>query len=845
MRDLCFVVICCTWIVTSCVSEKVTGENNDDATRASEGKNISIAVRVPRNSVSTYSVEAGNDDENHIDTLFVRILENDVLKDIRKFYGTDLQLVGSSNDSIVQVAFELDNLGGGIVTAEVFANRMEIAPVSGEIPLPDKNDKTTWFMMSGAAVLTHNGIAYGGTVHMVRDVAKLRVRISKHPNCLPSDLVIDYDQIKVEVLQAPDRTQLMPPPPVSTPAGLTYIANYSSRMGNALRSETPILSFNGGQIDSLYINENYLDNSAYNSTNITRVKITLPSHEPNMPVKTVDYTYDLYTEGGYQLKRNHIYILDIKVAGQSLDPLVTVDVLPWEDVNIIGDIHGAYLTIDPPRVYLLPCHTGNNPATVPYTTDCSSVTLDWSEVNPAHHIDASVSFIQGSEGDIRIFWMGQGAPDYSFVDTMYVIAGNIAKAVILEYNVPSGNFGNWVGTFHRWNQTGERIIKMRNTGQWTATVMQGADFIRLNGENTTDTGWGTSSAALGNDVGFDANYPVSGAATSISGTGVIYFRVGMAGPLAYVGAQPRYGLIEVTGDEGVKKIYVRQGEEADYVMRRDDPNPADAGDPRQYAVRFSPFNLTDPLRGTGGDDISFHNDISFGGAFDSRMFTDYPTQAGYFFQWNTGVGGVLKAYSPVNSIQAVSGWVTASKASWERLLEPCPPGYRHPSDSLRSPLTSEIRQSWYATPNSDTYGPAHPAGIVLDNSVWGYYADGFFDRLTVGTSPNAVDSTTVGYDSSDLAEPGNAEVAYSGRLIYNPVTYASLFLPASGVRADANGALTSAGDMGGYWTNSPNGNNGWAFYFTPTSFYGYNNAHQSNGISVRCVKNEFGLPGSY
>jgi hypothetical protein len=280
-------------------------------------------------------------------------------------------------------------------------------------------------------------------------------------------------------------------------------------------------------------------------------------------------------------------------------------------------------------------------------------------------------------------------------------------------------------------------------------------------------------------------------------------------------------------------------------MRREDPNPADAGNPRQYAARFSPFNLTDPLRGIGGSDVSFHNDISFGGVFDSRMFTDYPTQAGYFFQWNSGVGGVLKAYSPVNSIQAVSGWVTASKVSWERSLEPCPPGYRHPSDSLRSPLTSEIRQSWYATPNSDTYGPVHPAGIVLDNSVWGYYADGFFDRLTVGTSPDAVDSTTVGYDSSDLAEPGNAEVAYSGRLIYNPVTYASLFLPAPGVRANADGALTNAGDMGVYWTNSPNGSNGWAFYFTPASFYGYNNAHQSNGISVRCVKNEFGLPGSY
>jgi hypothetical protein len=318
----------------------------------------------------------------------------------------------------------------------------------------------------------------------------------------------------------------------------------------------------------------------------------------------------------------------------------------------------------------------------------------------------------------------------------------------------------------------------------------------------------------------------------------------MKSALAHIGAQPRYGIIEITTNDGVHKIYVRQGEEADYVMHPDDPNPADANNKRYYAMKFSPFNLADKLRGTGGNDISHHNDILFGGAFDDLIFTGYPTQAGYFFQWNSGAGSYRKAFNPVNTIQAITGWETASKAGWDRSFDPCPQGYRHPGDSLQSPLTSEIRQSWYATPNSDTYGPSHPAGIALDNSVWGYYADGFFDRLAVGASPNGIDSTTVSFNPSDLAAQTNTEVAYAGLLIYNPVSGASLFLPAPGLRESSGGALTNAGAMAAYRTNTVNGANGWAFYLTPTSFYGYNNAHQSAGTSVRCVKFDFGLPGS-
>jgi len=800
---------------------------------------VHLAVRVPRNSIFTYANEAGSVDENHIDTLFVKIFADNVYMETRKFWDNDLQPQVGTNDSIVDVAFETDVLmGSTIASVEVFANRIDVEPITDEIPLPDSGTASTCFLMSGKGALSYDGDVYRDTIHLVRNVAKLRILLDKSTNCIPANLIILYEQTTVEVLQVPDRTLLFepspPPPPIVPPTGLAYI-NYSPRTGNDLRPETkPWTSFNGGQIDSLYLNENYLNNSDYNASNITQVKITVRTQEPNMPINSAEYTFPIFTEGSYQIKRNHIYTLDLKIAGQSTTPFVTLGMTPWNDEDVSGDIYGSTLNLDRSTVKLMPVHTQSNPAIVNYETDNTSIRLDWSRVNPAHNIDTTTMFLYGRNGEIRFSWVGDGAPDYSFRDTLYVITGNIEKVVVLEYDISGGNFGPWVGTFHRWDQTGERIIKIRNTGEWQATVTQGASFIRLNGAGTTDANWGTSLAALGNDLGFDADYPVAGSAVSLSGHGIIYFRVGITDSLAYWGAAPRYGVIEITTDNGVRKIYVRQGEEADYVMRESDPNPAINEPNRPYAARFAPFNLADPLRGTGGNNISMHNYMALVGVMDSLKFTDYPTQAGYFFQWNLGAGSDLKAYNPVNALLSISGWQTSAKPSWIRRLEPCPVDYRHPNDSLQNPATSEIRQSWYATPN------------ILNNSVWGFYADGFFDRLTVGQSPNGVDSTAVSYNPSNLADPLNAEIAYAGRLVYNPSNNASLFLPAPGIRAEVigSGALTHAGDIGAYWTSSMNSVNGWAFYFTPTSFYSFGAAHQSTGISIRCVKYGWGLPGS-
>jgi hypothetical protein len=105
-----------------------------------------------------------------------------------------------------------------------------------------------------------------------------------------------------------------------------------------------------------------------------------------------------------------------------------------------------------------------------------------------------------------------------------------------------------------------------------------------------------------------------------------------------------------------------------------------------------------------------------------------------------------------------------------------------------------------------------------DNAVWGYLADGFFDR-------GALSNNTVG---------SGTEVAYRGQLFYNSITNASVFIPASGLRNYNTGQLLYAGNNGFYWSRSSyNGSNGWNLYVAGGT-YPSNNT-RTYGFSVRCV----------
>ena len=341
---------------------------------------------------------------------------------------------------------------------------------------------------------------------------------------------------------------------------------------------------------------------------------------------------------------------------------------------------------------------------------------------------------------------------------------------------PATTFGftPWVGTFHRHNEKGERIIYSGHTGPWTATV---DDQNNTGAFVILDTGGGNIYGKLidmlvngnpGNPE--DPANQLSGNTKTVSGTGNILFRVGLTG--TYGINQVRYATITLTHSSGSSKLYVRQGEEPQYAPGTNS------------GVKWSPYNL-----GNTGNPNEY-------GA-NSNGFVDYPTKAGYFYKWNHLNAGTPTAYTPIDPLSP--SWSTVSGSGLV-----CPSGYRLPSGN--SGTNGEM-------------GQLVSISLSLPLSL-GYYADGFFDRRPIDSSVGAVSVK-------------NNNVAYFGKLFYNSTSRASLFFPFAGNRV--NGELFNAGSQGSYWSNSSY-NTTDAYSLFLTTITEQSNISKDEGYSVRCVQ---------
>ena len=432
---------------------------------------------------------------------------------------------------------------------------------------------------------------------------------------------------------------------------------------------------------------------------------------------------------------------------------------------------------------------------------------------------------------------------YSYTMTM-----TIGNSPNITENIPT-NFLTYVGAFWKKNQTGERLIRLPRMsngtidGVWTAQVIEGRNWILLDTLMTTDpnVGWrsGANEASVqdGNDPLFESNPDrqlspptastfVCGVVSPSGGNDQIYFRIGASSQYTPTSTNPvRYGVVLLTygNNKYRNRIWIRQGEDPDFLMRKGDPDLTGVNIPaggRPNVAKFSPYNLTDPNKNTATAYGATNNILAVNGA----TFVDYPSKAGYFFQWRS-----RQAFHPTSSI---SGWGSAgtvtAATTWNTNWETCPSGYRRPTDITATGTNdSEMRQTLWIT----GVGAQIPSTNNTDNIVWGYYADGYFDRRQIvqGVTANPALLTAV-------ASPG-AEVAYRGMLFYNKYNNASLFFPVTGYIP--NGTLTQAGKSGHSWTKTNVGTQTLQIGFDPTApaISNMNNQPSDYAYPIRCVVN--------
>jgi len=410
---------------------------------------------------------------------------------------------------------------------------------------------------------------------------------------------------------------------------------------------------------------------------------------------------------------------------------------------------------------------------------------------------------------------------------------------------PVPNVPIYAGAFWKANQTGERVIRigvgaanLGNSGPWTATVSwldnqwnpgTGDGIVLAHGLATPNTLY---TANPGNAE----NYKVPGNSTMISGTvapnGHIEFRIGLQQPYTINTenrtANPvRYAVVFITYGNGKwRRIFIRQGEAADYLMR-----PQDAGNglsgvtPRPNAKKFMPYNLKH-----AANNIPTGTNAPPNFSTGSGVFVDYPSMLGYMFSFNVFIGtpsynGFL--FSPWAPGQLdISDWWSNTSA------ETCPTGYRRPTDGpINSAGTgaisvSEMRQSLWVNPPS-----GQTSANVVDNSSGGLYADGYYDRGIINN--NSIGQNVVYYNYGAPSPPSILQIynASAGRLFFNPVTNASIFFPAAGdIVSDSQGLIQNIGILGGYWTSTAyaiNGNN------RNASFLYFNSASDASSSAMR------------
>lgn len=436
-----------------------------------------------------------------------------------------------------------------------------------------------------------------------------------------------------------------------------------------------------------------------------------------------------------------------------------------------------------------------------------------------------------------------------------ITAGGLTRTVSVSITDTGTNssdkigYFEYVGAFWRNDQVGERVITGRSTGTWTAEIVSGREWAVLGVGKSMDKG-------IYENPDDAENYPVDGDSYIVSGTGEVNFRIGAKSQNS---GAPRYGRVRIitTSNSGstTAYIYLRQGEEADYLMRPQDVGKNNYGtesswgenEPRPLANKILPYNVT-AANITGGSNLSNQTKIGK----QQGVLVEYPTQAGAFFFWGESASTVY-AIHPVNGTGSFgSSWSnTISNVYWDSLdQDVCPPGYRRPNNGTTG-STGKYDSAEYSEMMQTLW--LNPEGVVSSsntyNCYFGYYAAGFFDRRRI---EDPVYGQSDGINTASAVDKSGSTVAYTGCLLFNPDEdfNASVFFPCPGIRlSSSNGILRYTGKQAYYWTSTaPSNAAGFAMHIISpeTSSNGefisrggmnmkMTSPNRANGAFIRCV----------
>jgi len=531
------------------------------------------------------------------------------------------------------------------------------------------------------------------------------------------------------------------------------------------------------------------------------------------------------------------------------------------------------LSVSPPNLIFLPTATGlGSGQTVTVSTNLPS----WSSsVN-----NGIFTVAQTGSNTLTVYPNSPNTTTTSRTATITVTAGGLTQNVTVtqleDASTAPANVVPYVGAFWTAQEKGERILRFvglgagsANWGPWSATVLSygvgwnpgSGDGIvfstsRLDAGTLASRGISFTSNMTPMDAESSASLVTDGT-SSVSGVvddGAnqdVLFRIGLQKPFSAFDAEhnpARYAVVALVYGTPAKlyKIYIRQGEGADYVMNIGDKNSSGTtvDDNRAYARKLMPYNLTaqEYKDGTkaGGSNLSDHVQIPLRtGSSGGGAFVKYPTQAGALFQFTANAPNQRWAYHPVNPLTGlISGYPAGSGTLWDETNnETCPPGYRRPQDgsptaqNATGPVAgSEIRQSLWLNPPSNQ-------NSNNNNCAAGFYADGFFDRRQIVAGQGLLSG------ANSVVSIANGNMASRGLLFYNPVSFASLFFPASGIYSNlpSNGRAYMGQESYISTSSTQNGSYAWklmvALVNTAGSSVRMNPiAHSSIASTVRCIK---------